>query len=479
MKIRRILDLVRRHTAVPVLALAAGAAGGWAVTSVLPPTYRAEASVLVTPATADEDATGPVDLTLAQRLTPTVARLAESREVTVAAAAALGVPQDVVFGHVHSTSEPGLQIVTIRATARTGRQAADISNAVTEALRRKVGEMRMAGQSVVTVQPFDSAWPPSSPVTPKPGLNLALGAFAGLLAGLGLASLRNRLDDRLRDVRQIERAVRLPVLAALPRLPGQATVRPHTVYQRSNVAAAVDAAVATLSVLAAATPRQRILVVGLRDSTRVDLVASLLATGFARQHRQVTLVEGRPTRPVLAGLFPGSERCTLRHLIDDDRLPEVVPDCPGLSVVPADPMQRNFGAGGTDMARIGALLTGLARTCDVVVATTPPVLASPDLTPLARHADAVLLVVEAGRAGRNEARRAALLVRHLGTPLAGVVVVDATADDEWADSAWPDTLSPTLPDARPGSRHRPTGPLHQSGPEIESALLVSEERRRS
>ncbi|MDG4786340.1 hypothetical protein O7626_10435 [Micromonospora sp. WMMD1102] len=436
---KRLHALVRggRHRRMfPILALLAGVAGAHSVTLMAPRSYEAVASVMVVPQRSDNG--GVTGITVAQNLAPTVARLAESRQVAAATATVLGLAEDSVAGRVHGASEPGLQIVTIRAAADTGPRAAAIANAVTDALSSEVGQLRIGGESPVSAEPLDRAAPPRTPQTPKPLLNLALGGIAGLLAGLALASVGQRFDNRLRRLDQIEKCLRLPVVGALPPLPRRPSTQAIPLYDRPEVAAAVDATVAAVSVLTATSSSCRILVAGIRDTASVDLVAGLLALGLARHRKPVTLVESRTSQPTLAKVFPGSERCTLQQVIAGDRVPQPVSGVASLAVVPADPIGRSFGAQPPGTAQVGILLDQLAGRSGVVVSTAGPLLAGVDLALLAQHADTVLLVVHADRTREGEASRAALLLRRLDVPLLGLVVVGGANElDAPVSAAWP------------------------------------------
>src|SRR5207247_188637 len=60
--------------------------------------------------------------------------------------------------------------------------------------------------------------PPASPSSPKTKTNVAVGAALGLLLGVSLAFFVDRLDHRLRNPRDAERALGgLPVIGSIPR----------------------------------------------------------------------------------------------------------------------------------------------------------------------------------------------------------------------------------------------------------------------
>jgi hypothetical protein len=72
----------------------------------------------------------------------------------------------------------------------------------------------------------------------------------------------------------------------------------------------------------------------------------------------------------------------------------------------------------------------------LLIIEAPPVLSSNDVVTLAAHADAILLVVRAGKDKEALTARAAALVEAAGSPVLGIVLYGAHQDDEtvgWFD----------------------------------------------
>jgi uncharacterized protein involved in exopolysaccharide biosynthesis len=72
--------------------------------------------------------------------------------------------------------------------------------------------MKIANASLL-----ESAHAPLEPISPKKLRNLILGLLLGAFGGLGLAFLMEYLDDRLERPEQVENALKLPVLASIPK----------------------------------------------------------------------------------------------------------------------------------------------------------------------------------------------------------------------------------------------------------------------
>ncbi|MEU1752813.1 hypothetical protein ABZ436_09190 [Micromonospora matsumotoense] len=410
------------RTALPLLGLCAGLAAAQAVTPALPVRYEAQASILLVATPPDDDRSAERSLALAQNLAPTVAKLVGSREVAAETARALSVPEQSVVGRVRGSYEPGLQIITIQASAPSAQRAAEFANAASEAVSRQLTRLKLGRDTPVTTRVVDTASPPASASFPKPLLNSALGAMIGLLAGWCAMVLRDRFDVYVRDIGQVESRLALPVVGAMPQLP-QRFARHHApaLFARREVAEQTRATVAALSMLTAPIGRQRLLVTSVRDDDGAALLTALLGLGVAAERRRVTLVDGSVRDPVLSGHFPDAS-FTWQQVLGEQRTPAVLSGHPTLTVLPTEPRDCLTPRRTRDL---GDLLDGLDDTEESVLVHAPPVLAGSDTSALARHVDGVLLVVVAGRTRLTEAVRAARLLHRLDLPLVGVIAVGA------------------------------------------------------
>ncbi len=168
--------LVRRFGLLLALTLIGGMAGA-VYGAVKTPTYTAKAYVV---AIGD-----PGDSISALNFAQAYGRVATSGPVLVLAAAKLGTDQTGLNTVTASTS-PDAPVIEITATAGTGQHAAQLANAVANALA-EYGSVRKK-DTHVSLALLAGATTPGKPSSPKPPLELAVGAAAGLLIG-GLAIL--------------------------------------------------------------------------------------------------------------------------------------------------------------------------------------------------------------------------------------------------------------------------------------------------
>ena len=177
MKTREILRrLVRRFGLLIVLTLLGGVAGA-VYAAVKTPTYTAKAYV-VTIGSAGESITA---LNYAQAY----GRIATTGPILATAGAKLGADR-TGLNRVTASTSPDAPVIEITATGTSAAKTANVANAVANSLIA-LGDTRKADTKVGLAM-LAAATPPARPTSPKPPMELVIGAAGGLLIG-GLAVL--------------------------------------------------------------------------------------------------------------------------------------------------------------------------------------------------------------------------------------------------------------------------------------------------
>ncbi len=156
-----------------------------------------------------------------------------------------------------------------------------------------------------------------------------------------------------------------------------------------------------------------------------------LAVVAAQEGRKVIVVDCDLRRPSLHTIFslPNGEGLTTALMsaeaLKSPPLRSVGVD--GLSVLTSGPIPPNplelLGS-----RRMQELLAGLAERADLVLVDAPPVVAVADAAILASKVDAVLLVVQAGRAKRDYVERAKALLEKANARIIGAALTNVQAD---------------------------------------------------
>ena len=267
---------------------------------------------------------------------------------------------------------------------------------------------------------------PAKPSQPNYVLNGGLGFAVGLLLGIGLALLRERLDKRVRRREDVER-IATTLLGTIPKARRSRRNRTiiHVIQEpTSPTAEAYKALRARLLFLASQRPVRTVLVTSPgRGEGKSGVVANLGAV-LAQAHKRVVLVSADLRQPRLHRFFDleGSPGLTdvlggqaswhnagTGTALDDLRIipTGAIPESPAELLV-GEPLSR--------------LLQELERVTDFVLLDSAPILDLADTLPIASVVDAVLLVADAEATTRAELARACSELRQVGATVVGVVL---------------------------------------------------------
>ncbi len=268
---------------------------------------------------------------------------------------------------------------------------------------------------------------PTSPVSPNKVRNGILALFAGLALGVGLAFLRERLDDRLKTRHEIERRLGAPVLAAVPRLGSWRRGDSARLVMRTEPKSPVSEAYRTLGTniqyLASKQPLKVVMVTSSLGGDGKTTTAANLAVALAQAGKRVILVSADLRRPRLHHFFGLANELGLANaLAETVSTRELTKEVgiPSLRVINAGAPPNDPAAllGSNQMAEF---LRGLRQVSDFVIIDTPPVLAVADASILAPHVDGTLFVMDAEQSSRLALAQARDQLENAGANVVGAV----------------------------------------------------------
>lgn len=114
-------------------------------------------------------------------------------------------------------SEQDSQVVNVTVKDPDPHRAADIANTTAEVFEEEIPKL-MNVDNVNILSPAMVGENPQ-PVDPNPTLNMAIGAVIGLMIGVGIAFLLEYLDTSIKNERDIEEILDLPILGLISPIP--------------------------------------------------------------------------------------------------------------------------------------------------------------------------------------------------------------------------------------------------------------------
>lgn len=378
---------------------------------------------------------------------------------------------------------PAMAAEEARLTGRVQTLTSASDQVRQEYQRARMAEEVEAGD-VEIVNLADLPYVPQWTTTP---LKLALGLLLGLMLGSGLAFLLEALNTSIRKPEDLELALHLPGLAVIPRLTANSSAPQKRGLLRPGKRAELESKRGEATALGTLTQPFSVGVEAFRmlrtslvwceqgDNMKTLVVTSAapgegktltsanLSVTFAHDGLRVLLVDCDVRRPRLHGLFqvprspglmelltptygngsdvsksltfdPGAGRTDSGRPISDVIRPTTVR---GLSLLTCGALPTN-PSGLLSGVRMRVLLQELAKSFDLVILDTPPVLATADAGILASLADGVLLVVRAGQTDRVAAKRAHQQLVNVGARVVGTVLNDPGGEvSQYGDYYYP------------------------------------------
>jgi polysaccharide biosynthesis transport protein len=338
------------------------------------------------------------------------------------------------------------------------KREAEANKSLYDSLQTKLKEAQISsGLKSSNIRIVDPAMIPSTPSRPAKTRNIALAFLVGLVGGIGLALLREYLDNTVKTPDDVETLARLPSLAVVPAFGEGASSAKRTGFLRSTASTnghekrielvaqhlpksqmseAFRALRTALLLSQADHPPQVILVTSALPREGKTTAAANLAVTLAQLGDKTVLVDADLRKPGvgrLLNLGTGKYAGLSSYLAGVSSLDLVTvphPAIPNLAAIPTGPLPPN-PADLLSSHKLTEAIAELRKRFKFVVIDSPPIMAATDAVILSVQTDGVLLVVRSGETPKEAFTRTRDLLASVKCHLLGVVLnaVDSSAPD--------------------------------------------------
>jgi polysaccharide biosynthesis transport protein len=440
---------------VSVVVMCLAAAAGSIL--LMTPTYRGDAQLFV----STQISSGNLNQELFQgsnfsaERVKSYSQLVTSPTVLDPVIAELSLPLDArqLADHVSAKVPLETVMIDISATSDSPEMAAAIANSVANSLAKVIGELESSetrGSSPVKATVVTPAMVPASPSSPSIPINLGLGLLVGLIAGVGLAVLLEKLNTSVKDTADLAAVTDIPVLAHVvrdTRRGATAIVRDDHLGSRSEAYRQLRT---NLQFAAVDRMPKVIVVTSALAGEGKSSVAGNLAVAMSHVGVRVCLVDGDLRRPSVASYFKLTGPLGLSNaLVGRASLDQILqPVDNGFAVITSGPVPPN-PAELLSSKRFPGLLRDLTEKFEVVLIDAPPTLPAADAVVLAALADAVLFVVQAGKTTMPQMQRALKSLEQVNARVLGTVLNMVPSRNAGKSRYWYGTGYTYRPHAKP------------------------------
>ncbi len=278
------------------------------------------------------------------------------------------------------------------------------------------------------VRVIEAAEPSNYPAAPNIPLNITLSVLVGGILGIAMAFLLEYLDTSIHKVDDIEKHLKIPVLAIVPR-----DVQPLTqMADASEFAEFYRVLRANIEFTRKNAGANSITFCsgGAGEGKSTTLVNTAFI--YAQHGQRVLIVDSDIRRPSLHRILGLENTVGLTDVIVKGvPVEEAIRNTsvPNIDFISSGKMHTD-ALGILAMGRMRELISQLKESYDMVFFDSPPVLGISDATILAREVDLAVLVIQFRRFPRQVVLRAQAALEKAGVRLLGAVLNQVKPEDE-------------------------------------------------
>ncbi|WP_082135558.1 polysaccharide biosynthesis tyrosine autokinase [Mycobacterium sp. EPa45] len=329
---------------------------------------------------------------------------------------------------VSAAAKQNTVLIDVSVLDPSPTRAFDIANALSDEFVQLVRELETPPTGDATpnarVIVEQRASVPTKPVTPKKLRNLVLGLAAGVMLGVGLALVRDRLDNTVKDRDTLEAITGVGLVGAIP-MDKEIHKRPAISFEGDNSSAAESFRKlrTNLQFLAVDNPPRVIMVTSASPGEGKSTTAINIALALAEAEHNVVLVDGDMRRPSIdkyldlvgaAGFSTVlSGAASLSDVLQKTAFPNLTALTSGAT--PPNPSELL----GSQAAE--SVLKELREQFDYVIIDSSPLLAVTDGAILAANSDGTLIMAKYGQTKREHLAQAIGNLRDVGATVLGSV----------------------------------------------------------
>jgi receptor protein-tyrosine kinase len=340
----------------------------------------------------------------------------------------LDMSPETLREHIKASAKPDTVLINVKVLDGSPVLARDIANALSDEFVVMVRELETSEDGArpdarVVVEQRASI--PVHPVIPTTARNIGFGLVAGMALGLGLAVLRDLLDNTVKNREVLEEITSAGLVGSIP-LYKECRNEPAISFEDNNsvIAEAFRKLRTNLQFLTVDNPPRVIVVTSSAPNEGKTTTAINIALALAEAEHNVVLVDGDMRRPMLDKHLGAvgtvgfstvlSGRASLEEALQKTRFPRLTVLTSG--AVPPNPSEL-----------LGSLaaqktLGEMRANFDYVIVDSSPLLAVTDAAILAANSDGALMIARFGQTKREQLAHAVGNLEDVGATLLGAVL---------------------------------------------------------